>query len=178
MHDVIIDGVKYVPVEEVKKNLTVTDIFEKYLGTKEYEGIVGTIQKWYYGSLVKASWCATSMSWCLGQLGIMKVTIGTKEENVYNFNAKLKNVGSATPIPTDATLQRGDILIFLWSGKFSTTASKHITSCYETCNVGQNNIKCLGGNQSDSISIQTYDRSKLYAVYRPDYSRNTIKSYK
>lgn len=175
--EVIIDGVRYVP-EVNKAHLTVTDIFEKYLGTKEYDGVVATIQKWYYGSLVKASWCATSLSWCLAQLGIMKVTIGTKEENVYNFKVKLDKIGSATPINVNADLQRGDILIFLWSGKFSTTASKHITSCYEFTDAKQNNIKCLGGNQSDSISIQTYDRSKLYAVYRPSYDKNTITSYK
>ena len=48
---------------------TITDAFEPYIGTVEYNGIVKTIQEWFYGDLVKASWCATSCSFFADQVG-------------------------------------------------------------------------------------------------------------
>ena len=45
-------------------------LFKQFEGTKEYDGIVAQIQKWYYGSLIKASWCATAVSYFMDQLGV------------------------------------------------------------------------------------------------------------
>lgn len=170
MMEVIIDGVKYVPEKDT--NLTVADVFTKYIGTKEYDGVVATIQKWYYGTLVKASWCATSLSWCLSQLGIMKYTIGKKQENVYHFVTAIRNTGTAKEISVGADLKRGDILVFNWNGSFSPTSDKHITSCNEDTKSCADSIPCIGGNQSDMICIANYPRNKLVAVFRPDYTKS------
>ena len=53
----------------------------QYVGTVEYEGIVKTIQEWYYGSLVKAAWCATAISYFADRNGLPV----TKAENVLNL---------------------------------------------------------------------------------------------
>ena len=61
--------------------LNIVDFLARYEGAKEYNGIVGAIQTWYYGSLVKAPWCATCMSWVFNKLGIQV----DKAENVYTL---------------------------------------------------------------------------------------------
>lgn len=77
---------KEVTFEEnnLKSKLTLADIISNYIGTKEYDGIVATIQKWYYGELVKTSWCATAISYFSNQIGVLE-QIGGKNENVYNM---------------------------------------------------------------------------------------------
>ena len=59
---------------------TVTDLFEKHLGVREYNGIVATMLKWYYGELRKVAWCAVSMSYMMNQLGLLD-QIGGKNQN-------------------------------------------------------------------------------------------------
>lgn len=154
-----------------KKQLTVADWFEKYEGVKEYDGIVATVQKWFYGTLVKSAWCATSMSYALAQLGLLKYTIGTKEDNCYNFYEKAKKCKTCIFLPLDGDFLRGDILIFKWDiGEFSPDSSKHITSVYNYTQSSEEYIPCIGGNQNDSIKVSYYHRTKLVAALRPCYN--------
>lgn len=146
----------------------IVDFLRQYEGAKEYGGIVGTIQTWYYGSLVKAPWCATCMSWVFDKLGIPV----DKAENVYTLMRNCQYAAtqghgtfySRSELPQE--LIRGDVCFLLFSGTPMTTASsKHVTAYIK--DAGTNSIHCIGGNQSDGIFTKTYNRSSLYAVYRP-----------
>lgn len=153
---------------------TVADVFEKYRGAREFTGIVAEIQKWYYGSVVKADWCATSMSWALGRLGILAVTIGKKQENVFHTANQLEKVGTATKVNKNGALKRGDIVIIQHTSSWHVTARKHITSVYADTNIGTTYVPCIGGNQADQIKVSSYERSKIREVWRPDYSKNRV----
>ncbi len=133
-------------------------------GDLEYNGFVAIIQKWYYGSLVKASWCATTISYLFNQVGI-----SIKAENVNRLREACKadhyngTYYEGKDIP--ATIKRGDILFWLWSGDVMTdTSSKHVGIAeYDS---DSNKIYCLGGNQKDKICTLEYARKNLYAIYR------------
>ena len=166
---------------------TVTDMFEPYIGTKEYNGVVKTIQEWFYGTLIKASWCATSMSYFLNELGLLS-KIGKKQENVYQMmkmceSAAKNGVGTfyyRNDIPQNFNILRGTIIFMLNSDPPMTeTSSKHVTSMYENTKwKGSGNWKGLGGNQSDMIRVSQYVQAKIYAIYIPDYSDSPSKELK
>lgn len=160
---------------------TVTDMFEPYIGTREYNGIVGDIQRWYYecDDIVRASWCSTSMSYFLNKLGLLS-KIGKKQENVYQMmkmceSAAKKGTGTfyyRNDIPQNFNILRGTIIFMLNSDPPMTeTSSKHVTSMYENTKwKGSGNWKGLGGNQSDMIRVSQYTQAKIYAIYIPDYT--------
>lgn len=146
----------------------VADFLAQYEGAREYEGIVADIQKWYYGSLVKAPWCATCMSWVFHKLGIPV----DKAENVYTLMRNCQYAAtqghgtfySKSELPP--RLEKGDVCFLLFTGTtMTTTSKKHVTACVEDSRLGS--IRCIGGNQSDQIKVTVYDRGVLYAVYRP-----------
>ena len=146
----------------------IADMFAEHRGDKEYTGIVKTIQEWYYGYLSKTAWCATAMSYFASQVGYISA-IGGKNENVYNMLQACKNSGCGVVyekgnIP--ATILKGDILFWLWSGETMTSgSSKHVNIAeYDSINGG--NIFAIGGNQKDKICTLEYTRDNLYAVYR------------
>ena len=154
------------PYQNNAKN--VTDFLYQYEGAKEYDAVVAAIQKWYYGSLVKAPWCATCMSWVFNKLSIPV----DKAENVYTLMRNCQYAATQghgtfygkSELPPE--LEKGDVCFLLFSGAtMTTTSSKHVTAFIE--GVGVERIRCIGGNQSDQIKVSDYDRSTLYAVYRP-----------
>ena len=158
--------------EPVMNNVNIADEFEKHIGATEYNGIVADIQKWYYGSLVKASWCATSLSYFANKIGKLN-SIGGKNENVCMMMNSCKKAASQglgtffdkSNIP--AVLEKGDLLFFLWNGTvMTTTSSKHVgvSSCNQSSTGAT--VGCLGGNQDDMINIKAYPTAQLYAVYR------------
>lgn len=146
-------------------------LFKQFEGTKEYDGIVAQIQKWYYGSLVKASWCATAVSYFASQLGI---PIKAENVNVLKTACDILAKGGigkyyerrTSGLPT--TIHKGDILFWLWSGDIMTnTSSKHVGVCAADTSIQSAVVPCIGGNQDNSICVKNYDTRKLYAVYRP-----------
>lgn len=145
----------------------VSDFLAQYEGTREYEGIVAEIQKWYYGSLVKAPWCATCMSWVFSKLGIPV----DKAENVYVLMrncqyAATQGHGQFFSRGNIPDLHKGDILFLLFStAPMTTTSNKHVTAYVGMDSDGY--CQCIGGNQSDMIKVSTYDPGNVYAVYRP-----------
>ena len=164
-----------VPYNEVIPDRTgenLYKLFKQFEGAKEYEGIVAQIQKWYYGSLVKASWCATAVSYFMDQLGIP-----LKAENVNILRLKCKNLAELhktgkyydrTGNGLPDTIRRGDILFWLWSGdQMTNTSSKHVGVCAADTSINSAVVPCIGGNQDNMICVKNYDTRKLYAVYRP-----------
>ena len=157
--------------------ITVTDKFQPYIGTKEYNGIVGTIQRWFYGGdLVKASWCATSMSFFMHEMGLLK-QIGGKNENVYRMMMAASKSGYGRfyfrdEIPKLMNIMRGTIVFMLNSGTVMTeTSSKHVTSVYQNFKwTGSGYWQGLGGNQSDMIKVSQYTQARIYAIFIPDYT--------
>lgn len=156
------------PYEVSMEKDNIVDFLVQYEGTKEYEGVVSTIQKWFYGSLIKAPWCATCMSWVFNKLGIQV----DKAENVYTLMRNCQYAAtqghgtfySKSELPKD--LNRGDVCFLLFSGStMTTTSKKHVTAFVKDAGMGR--IRCIGGNQSDQIKVSDYNRSDLYAVYRP-----------
>ena len=147
--------------------LNIVDFLKRYEGANEYDDVVATIQKWYYGSLVKAPWCATCMSWVFNQLGIPV----DKAENVYTLMRNCQYAAtqghgtfySRSELPE---LKRGDVCFLLFTGTtMTTTSKKHVTAVIERRSAER--IRCIGGNQSDQIRVTDYASSTLYSVYRP-----------
>lgn len=141
--------------------------FEVNKGVKEYDGIVATIQTWFYGHLVRAPWCATAMCYMMQAAGLT----GVKEENVNLLRIACKAKALAgkgvfydkSKLP--ATIRRGDVCFWLFNGSTMTnTSKKHVNVCVE--GTDSQTIWCIGGNQDDRICTKPYERSQLYAVYR------------
>lgn len=142
------------------KSETMVRLLAEHRGDVEYSGMVETIQKWYYGSLVKASWCATTISYLLA-----KVNINIKAENVKTLLDKITASGQFDILDNKANIRRGDILFWLWNGSVMTTSSsKHVglAEYDSTTDI----IYCLGGNQKDKICTLAYNRKFLYKIAR------------
>lgn len=170
-----IDGVSWVMAKDTEATVTATlaDYFDMHKGVTEYNGIVADIQKWYYGSLVKDSWCATSISYFANQMGILS-DIGGKNENVFHMCNACRDKGGGVFFDKNSlpfTVKRGDILFYLWKGSvMGVTSSKHVGICHQDCALTTGGmVPTIGGNQSDSICVRNYDNKFLYAVYRPAY---------
>ena len=158
---------------------TVTDLFEKYIGVHEYDGIVATIQEWFYGTLYKGAWCATSMSYFMNELDLLD-QLGGKNENVYEMMIDTEKAWKRTgkgafkyrvEIPAGYKIKRGTIIFNLNSGThMTTTSSKHVTSAYKDFEYkGTGYFEALGGNQSDEIRVSSYSQKRIYAIFEPDY---------
>lgn len=173
--EIYVNGKRYAPEQatETKPAVTLYDILRAKHGAKEWDDVVGMIQTWYYGSYVKASWCATAVSWAAASMGILD-QIGGKNENVYHMMNACSGSGrglffskKAGNIP--AKIEKGDILFYLWEGTTMTVqSSKHVSICAATTTSDQ--ILSEGGNQKDKICAIYYEKSKLYAVFRPEYT--------
>lgn len=154
----------------LKPNSTIANELAKYRGTYEYTGIVAEIQKWYYGKLVKSSWCATTISYFADKLGILS-QLGGKNNNVYNMmiacqKASPKNFYTKDNLPSK--ILKDDILFMLWNGDTMTVnSSKHVTVA--EYNSTGDTIFCIGGNQKDKVCTLKYERKYVYALFRPQY---------
>ena len=149
----------------VPKGIRMVEILAEHRGDTEYNGFCAVIQKWYYGSIVEAAWCATAISYLLNQIGISS----HKQENVNSLRLSLKDdhyngtYYEGKDIPK--TIQKGDILFWLWSGDTMTdTSSKHVGLA--EYNTNTDTIYCIGGNQKNKICTLAYNRKNLYAIYR------------
>ena len=147
------------------RGLQMVTQLEAWKGAHEWDGIVSGIQKWFYGYVLTASWCATTMSYLLTAVGIP-----VKRDNVkflYDFGEQSGVGRFYTRNELPKTIKRGDILFFLWEGDtMDATSKKHVTMC-ERDTDGER-ILCIGGNQSDGINATYYNRKYLYGVWRID----------
>jgi len=152
---------------EIETKPDFAGFLKNYRGVKEYTGIVAEIQKWYYGSLIKASWCATCLSYVANRCGALN-KIGGKNENVYNMMCACRDKGDGTFFTRKnlpEKIEKNDILFWLWSGDIMTTTSSKHVGVAEYASYG-NEIFCIGGNQKDKICTLKYDKKYLYAVFR------------
>lgn len=145
------------------------DLFDANRNVMEYEGIVGTIQRWFYGTLQKSAWCATSLCYFADKLGILE-RIGGKHDNVYDMMLACRNAASKgfgtfyTKDQLPATIPKYSICFWLWAGDhMDTGSSKHVGIAEYASNT--DTIYCIGGNQSDKICTKEYKRANLYAIY-------------
>ena len=150
---------------------TLADALEKYVGVKEYDGIVAEIQKWYYGYISKTPWCCTCVTYFANKLGLSAQI--PKSENVdvlknfMNFNHMLDctiNYGGGS-----YKAKRGDLIFF---------SDRHI---YEDCthigviqNINHETgmVTWIGGNTNDAIKSKTNNfKTDKYVVAfgRVDY---------
>lgn len=154
----------------LKPNTTIATELAKYRGTTEYNGIVADIQNWYYGKLIQASWCATTVSYFANKLGILS-QLGGKNENVYNMMNACQKASPSQFYTKDnlpAKILKDDILFMLWSGDTMTaTSSKHV--CVAEYDSTGDTIFCIGGNQKDKVCTLKYERKYVYALFRPKY---------
>lgn len=158
-----------------ENKLTLCDVMDKYKGTKEYDGIIRTCQEWYYGTFIKDAWCCTWLSWCLAQMGLLKYTVGKKYENVYLMYSALlegSRTGKCKSV-SYSDMIRGDIIVFAFDKNFGITSSKHIGVYYGETN--SEYIRCIGGNQDNSINTRWYKIDNVVGIFRPDYSKSTLK---
>lgn len=148
---------------------TIVKEFEKYIGTREYDGIVREIQIWYYGYLVRDAWCATSTSYFANVAGILD-QIGGKHEGVSEMmdaTRKLhKNDGRFFEYPNiPYNLKKNDIIFFKRNG------ASHVAHLWrDEAYIGVGTINVIGGNQSDMICKKEYKQDNIQAVYRPYYA--------
>ena len=150
---------------------TIVDEFAKYIGVHEYDGIVAVIQRWYYGSLVKDAWCATSTSYFANVAGVLD-QLGGKNEGVSEMMAATRRLHKTDGrffeyphIPKD--LKRHDVIFFKREG------SSHVAHCWQdTKYTGSGTIQVIGGNQSDMICVKGYRQECIQAVYRPLYEKS------
>lgn len=158
-----LDGVKYIKAE----HQDLVGEMSNYIGATEYSGVVEDIQKWFYGSLVKAPWCATCVSYFANRCGLLDA-IGGKNENVklmLDACIKASKAGRGEIVKT-SDIRRNDIIFLNFSsGAMTTTSKKHVTVAVSAPTNGV--IRCIGGNQSNQIRISEYAVSNVYAVYRP-----------
>lgn len=153
---------------------TIVDEFNKYIGTVEYNGIVATIQTWFYGTLVKDAWCATSTSYFANVAGILD-QLGGKNEGVYEMmnacRALHKTDGRFWDYPNiPRDLKKHDIIFFKRSGM------SHVAHLWkDQTYTGTGTINVLGGNQSDMICKKDYKQIGIQAVYRPKYAEEPPK---
>ena len=158
---------------------TITDCFEPYIGTKEYNGIVRTMIAWFYGKFTEQPWCAISCSYMANQLGISD-QIGGKSDNVYELMTKTeaanKKTGKGTfkyasKIKKGTIIKRGTILFILKDDPpMRYKSKKHVTTAYKDFTyTGSGWIETLGGNQSDFIRVANYPQKQIYAIFEPEY---------
>lgn len=155
-----IDGKEYIEQKQKTKNLA--DEMLKHEGVKEYEGIVETIQRWYYnGSFVKAPWCATALSYFANLCGLSE-QIG-KHENVDRMKDYMKNKGTirmskaygGSYIP-----KKGDVIFF--SNKHTYNDCTHVGT---VISVNGDIVSWIGGNTSDAITRKTSNmKTNKYVV--------------
>ena len=145
----------------ISKKEKMVRMLAEHRGDTEYNGFVETVQKWFYGSLVKASWCAATISYLLNQVGLGDI----KSDNVKTLLDKISASGKFELLDKTCNVERGDILFWLWSGDVMTTSSnKHVGLAEHPSK--SSIIYCLGGNQKDKICTLAYDRKYLYCIAR------------
>ena len=146
-------------------------------GAKEYSSTLYPMVKKYHSyvgwtfktkkSCYKTAWCASFVSWTLGQAGYKNPK--TVASRFYLKSATLKKIDKAV---------FGAIVVFSdCSKKGKVKSSGHVSYVYGT--LPKNRIACLGGNQGDRIKISNYDcTGKVFLSYKvKKYNKKTKKIY-
>ena len=170
-HQKCIEFIKKYAVKENNVGTTIVKEFQKYIGTVEYDGIIATIQKWYYGYVKHDAWCATSTSYFANVAGILD-QIGGKNEGVSEMMEATKRLhktdGRFFEYPNIPKQIKLNDIIF-----FKRNEASHVAHAWKDQEyTGDGMISVIGGNQSDMICVKNYDQANIKAVYRPKYAEN------
>lgn len=163
------DAGTVMPFETVSGGIGVrmVQILQAHRGDTEYEGFCKNVQEWYYGYVVKTAWCATTISYLAEQTGLLSRK--ERQDNVYWLMETFRDLngqrGTFYSTPPQ-TIQKGDILFWLWEGDKMTSSSKKHVGLAEYDSAAEK-IYCIGGNQKNKVCTLEYDRKYLYAVFRP-----------
>lgn len=139
--------------EQIKKRSIISEEMCKYVGAKEYTGIVATIQRWYYGKLVRDAWCTTAISYFANLCGVSVQT--GKHENVDLLKVYMNNRKSL-----DCTKRYGGGTYKAKAGDIIFFSTKHL---YKDCthvgavidiNHSTGWVKWIGGNTGNTIAIR------------------------
>ena len=131
-------------------------IAKKELGIHETPGPAATARIIEYdkATTLKATsdevpWCAAFVCWCLEQVGIKS----THSATALSYMDWGKDIGD--------TPEEGCIVIFEWDNE-----SHHVTFYAEA--VDDDYIKCLGGNQADSVKYSNFPVANVLSYRMPD----------
>lgn len=134
----------------------IADAMESCLGAKEWDETVEKIQKWFYGSFVKAAWCATGVSYF--SMLAHKLTQTGQYENVDSMKEYMdsrgmldctKNYGGGAYVP-----KRGDIVFM--SNKYSYLDCTHVGVVSEI-DTHTGKVVVVSCNCDDMIKKKTYN---------------------
>lgn len=131
----------------------------KYLGTKEVagKGSNSKIQAWIK---LAASWLDpddSNTAWCGCFRGAIGYETATGVPSAHYRAASWANWGKSVPLATPSAWQRGDTIVMTRPG------GNHV--CLLDRVVGKT-AYCLGGNQSDAVTIAPFPISRITAVRR------------
>lgn len=161
--------------ENVSRGTNCADELTKYNGTKEYDGIVVEIQKWYYGRLVKAPWCATCVSYFCNKYAKNGSFMQThKYESCTAMRAALikNNLYDSTKHYGGGNYKAkiGDIVFISW--KNNANSPDHVGFVYYI-NHTTGELSVISGNSSDMIKIDNYNYitdKRVVGFGRVDYA--------
>lgn len=130
-----------------------------HLGTKEYDGIVAEIQKWYYGRLVKAAWCATCVSYFCYKYAKQGSFMQThKYESCTAMRAALikNNLYDSTKHYGGGNYKAkiGDIVFISW--KNNPNSPDHVGFVHDIDHT-TGELLVISGNSSDMIKVDAYN---------------------
>jgi len=144
------------------------DIAERYIGTKEIPGFEGNPailamltldNRWPENDEVP--WCSAFINYCAWLLRLPR----SKSLMARSW------LGVGTAI-TDAGAQRGDVVI-LWRGSRGGDAGHvGLFSGWDAWDLNgsvpdhQGNVHLLGGNQGDSVSVDSFERDRVVGIRR------------
>lgn len=153
--EAIIDGVVY-DLQE-RKSKTMADTIEQWIGAKEWDETVTTIQNWYYGSMRKTAWCCTTVSYTAEVTGVLNQLGGKAEDcdvlknrmiGLNRLDATKNHGGGAY------NAKRGDVVFI--SSKETLADVTHV-GIVSKINLDNGELVVTSGNSSDSIKQDRYN---------------------
>lgn len=131
------------------------------LGVKEYAGVKHNPRIIFYHSFTTLNATTDETAWCSAFMCAAFESVGLLSTQ----NAAAR---SWLSYGDESTGEQGDIVVF-WRGSLSGWQG-HVGFVNKSYEIGDEYIEVLGGNQSNSVSIQNYETSQLLGFRR--YSRS------
>lgn len=121
----------------------------------EHEGENPEIDSWFQlTTLPKSYWDSTKTPWCAVFVNAALLLNGVKSLKSALAVDYLK-LGAKVAEP-----QKGDITVFDWGN-----GSHHVN--FFLSDLGNNCIQCIGGNQSNAVTVATYPTANIMGYRRP-----------
>jgi uncharacterized protein (TIGR02594 family) len=132
---------------------------KKYLGTKEIDGPKSNplISRWIS---IAADWLEkddSATAWCGCFRGSIGLETGTGVPKNHFRAASWATWGKAVPLDKPAEWQQGDTIVMARPGGNHVTLLDRVAGGY---------AYCLGGNQSDAVTVSRFALDRITAVRR------------